>query len=275
MPTRALAIRNAVLDALRAAAPGGVLADRIHTDLRQALGKNQRPAIVVDMGDEDAPEADYSQRRRALALTVRLLADGSDPFTVLDPIRQAVQATIMGARQAPGRISGGAVTPSVQADKVDVAALTAMLGSLVVSVDAATGLTVTRPETDVAKINSVIVTGAGALAVVAGADGVPGEPGEEGEEDAPSAFSLVRGAAGGPPSLPTGSIEIAQIRLTTAAPGVIEAGAITLAGVTLRALIDRMEEGPTSRERADLDVPLGALTTVYRATYSTVGDDLT
>jgi len=269
MSTRALAIRNTLIEALRTAAPGGMAADHIHTDLRQALGINQRPAIVVEMGDEDAPERDYSARRRALALTVRVLADGADPFAVLEPLRAGAHAAVMGARQAAGRIAGGAVTPSAQADKVNVSALTAMVGGLVTPIAAVTGLTVTRPAADVAKINSVIVTGLGALAVVAGADGLPGI------DDAPSAFSATRGAAGGPPVLPAGSFELAQVRLTAAAAGLIDPAAIALSGVTLRALCDSVEEGSTSRERADLDVPLGAVTTVYRAVFTTVGDNLT
>jgi len=142
MTTRALSIRNALIDALQDAEPASVEAEHIHTDLRQALGKSQRPAIVVEMGDEDAPEREYNTRRRAVALTVRLLADGTDPFAVIDPIREAAHAAIM-------------------ADK------------------------------------------------------------------------------------------------------------------TLGGICDNLEEGSTSRERADLDVPLGAVTTVYRAVYTTTGEALT
>lgn len=103
-----------------------------------------------------------------------------------------------------GLATGGAVTAAVSGtnDKVDVAALTCYLAGVLVSVSAATDVTVTRAvTTDTHIINSITITSAGAVAVVVGTDH--------------TAFSETRGAAGGPPWIPTGSIEIAQIRLSS------------------------------------------------------------
>lgn len=106
-----------------------------------------------------------------------------------------------------GLLTGGAITTNVDNDKVTVAALTAMMpaatgaaASGVLTVAAGTG-TITRPATAVAKINSITINASGAISVVAGADG------------ATTTFSETRGAAGGPPYIPVGSIEIGQVRV--------------------------------------------------------------
>lgn len=265
MTTRALVIRDAILADLRAAAPGGVLAANIHADLRQAIAVGKRPAIVVDMGDEDAPVREYSKRLRNIGITVRILADGADPFAVIDPIREAVHASVMGGMSKDGLISGGAVTPAAsgQVDKVDTAALTCMLASTVEHVLATVNKAITRPATNVAKVNSITVNSSAAIAVVAGTDGTT------------TAFSETRGAAGGPPILPAGSIEIAQVRVTSAASAVITSGQIIAADVTLRGLADGIEEGASARQRVDLDVQIGSLVTVYQAKYTTTGEALT
>lgn len=103
-----------------------------------------------------------------------------------------------------GLLTGGAVSPHATDNTVSVAALTLNLNGVVTAVNADTD-TVTRPATNVAKVNSVTITAAGAVAVVAGTDG------------ATTAFSETRGAAGGPPLIPVDSVEIAQVRLTTSA----------------------------------------------------------
>jgi len=109
-----------------------------------------------------------------------------------------------------GLISGGAVIPAVSGsnDVIDVAALSCYLAGIKTAVAADTDVSITRPATAVAKINSITVNSSGAIAVVAGTDSLS------------SAFSETRGAAGGPPYIPVGSIEIAQVRVTsnTAAP---------------------------------------------------------
>ncbi|OGC00142.1 hypothetical protein A2V82_16535 [candidate division KSB1 bacterium RBG_16_48_16] len=119
-----------------------------------------------------------------------------------------------------GVVTGGAVVPtSGQNNKVDAAALTCYLIGVLTSVSAAAGTTLTRPATNVAKVSSITVNSAGVIAVVAGTDGATQE------------FSETRGAAGGPPFVPVGSIEVAQVRLITSAAAVVTAAEIfTVAG---------------------------------------------
>jgi hypothetical protein len=117
-----------------------------------------------------------------------------------------------------GLVTGGAVTPATLAgnNNVDVAALTAMMPAVatastttgIVSVNAAADQAASRgSSTDTHRITSVTITSAGAVAMVAGT--------------ATTAFSATRGAAGGPPSIPLGSIEIAQVKLTSTAAAVV------------------------------------------------------
>ena len=103
-----------------------------------------------------------------------------------------------------GLITGGAVVASVAVanNNVDVAALSCYLAGVKTVVTAAVDQTCARAATNVSKINSITVNSSGAIAVVAGTDGTT------------SAFSETRAAAGGPPLIPVGSIEIAQVRYT-------------------------------------------------------------
>ena len=108
-----------------------------------------------------------------------------------------------------GLITGGGVIPAVSGtnDLVDVAALTCYLAGVKTTVAADTDVAITRGvSTDTHNITSITVNSSGAIAAVSGTDG--------------TAFSETRGAAGGPPLIPVGSIEIAQVRTTsvTAAP---------------------------------------------------------
>jgi len=115
-----------------------------------------------------------------------------------------------------GLSTGGAITPAISNtnDMVDVAALTCYLMGVKTTVIAATDKTVTRgASTNTHIINSITITSAGAIAVVAGT--------------AATAFSETRAAAGGPPLIPVGSIEIGQVRLTS-----ITAGKVTQAEIT-------------------------------------------
>ena len=113
-----------------------------------------------------------------------------------------------------GVISGGigSVPASGSNDVVDCTALSCYLlatsESDTTAVTAGVDLSLTRPITAVSKVNSVTVSSAGSLAVVVGVDG------------STTAFSETRGAAGAPPWIPTGSIELFQVRMTsdTAAP---------------------------------------------------------
>lgn len=113
-----------------------------------------------------------------------------------------------------GLLTGGTVTPGAAANTVAVAALTCNLAGVATPVAGNAALSITRPATNVAKVLSITVNSSGALAVVAGTDGTG------------TTFSETRGAAGGPAYIPVGSIEIAQVRLTSSTSAVVSAGEI-------------------------------------------------
>lgn len=104
-----------------------------------------------------------------------------------------------------GLLTGGVVVPAVSGadDAIDIASLTCYLAGVNTSVTASVDESVTRAVTDVAIINSIQITSAGAVAVVPGIDSLD------------ATFNETRGAAGGPPYIVVGSIEIAQVRLTS------------------------------------------------------------
>jgi len=108
-----------------------------------------------------------------------------------------------------GLATGGVVTAGTANDTVDVASLTCYLAGIKTSVTAAAAESITRPATNVARINSITVTSAGAIAVIAGTAA------------ADTTFIETRGGAGGPPYIPVGDIEIAQVRMTTSTAAVI------------------------------------------------------
>lgn len=117
-----------------------------------------------------------------------------------------------------GLLTGGGITPATANDTVDVAALTASMAGVnsadadgVVSVSG-DSLTVDRAATETHMINSITVDDAGVLAVVSGTEG--------------TSFTETRGEAGGPPYIPVGSIEIGQVRLSSADAAAIESGEI-------------------------------------------------
>ena len=119
-----------------------------------------------------------------------------------------------------GLLTGGAITTHASNNTVNVASLTASMAGVsgadasgVIAVAAGTA-TVTRPASNVAKINSITIDSTGAIATVAGTDSLS------------TAFSDVRGAAGGPPFIPVGSIEIGQVRLTTSTAAVVQSSEI-------------------------------------------------
>lgn len=110
-----------------------------------------------------------------------------------------------------GLITGGAVITAVSAtnDKVDVAALSVYLAGVKTAVAAASNVSVTRgASTNTHAITSITVSSAGAIAAVAGTAG--------------TAFSETRGAAGGAPYIPVGSVEIAQVKTTSITAAVID-----------------------------------------------------
>lgn len=115
--------------------------------------------------------------------------------------------------------SGGAVVPKTGTNNtVTVAALEVNLAGAIVAV-AAGDLAATRTAGGGAfQITSLTVDSSGALAAVAGTEG--------------TAFVETRGAAGGPPYIPVGSIEIGQVRLTSNTDAdVLESEIKTLPGV--------------------------------------------
>ena len=126
-----------------------------------------------------------------------------------------------------GLKTGGAITPGSSNDEVDVAALTVVAPGMtgadssgVVSVSADT-VSITRGlTTDTHNITSITVDSSGAIAAVAGTDS--------------TAFSETRGAAGGPPLIPVGSVEIGQVRTTSVTAAIVLAGEIyQVPGLTL------------------------------------------
>ena len=119
-----------------------------------------------------------------------------------------------------GLLTGGAITTHASNNTVNIAALTACMAAATgadtsgnVALAAGT-LTITRPATNVAKVNSITVDATAALAMVAGTDG------------GSTTFSETRGAAGGPPLIPVGSVEIGQVRVVTSAAAVVATGQI-------------------------------------------------
>jgi hypothetical protein len=98
-------------------------------------------------------------------------------------------------------------------DTVTIAAFKAYSKGVEHTVTATTD-TITRPATNVSKVNSIIMTDAGAIDVVPGTDG------------ATTAFSETRGAAGGPALLAIDAVEIGQIRVVTSTAGAITADQI-------------------------------------------------
>lgn len=156
--------------------------------IRYEAGQTAYPfEILTDSGDRTVFEASFAPISAAA---------GSEP--VVAPY---------------GLLTGGAITATGSNNQVAVAALTASMAGVagadtsgVIAV-AGGNLSVTRgASTNTHCITSITVDSTGALAAVAGA--------------AHTAFSETRGAAGGPPFIPVGSIEIGQVRLTsiTAAP---------------------------------------------------------
>lgn len=106
-----------------------------------------------------------------------------------------------------GVATGGAITPGASVNTVSVAALTCYLAGTLTSVGASSSLAVARPSTSNYQILSITVTSVGALAVVEGTEG--------------SAFSDTRGAAGGPPLIPVGSIEVGQVKYSSQTSAVV------------------------------------------------------
>lgn len=107
------------------------------------------------------------------------------------------------------------LTPDTGNNEVNHAAFTAYSqGTLYSKSASGTPLTITRPATNVAKINSMCMDNAGDISFIAGTDG------------STSTFSETRGAAGGPPYIPVGSVEMGQVRVTSSSDAAITAAQI-------------------------------------------------
>lgn len=115
-----------------------------------------------------------------------------------------------------GLETGGVVSPGAGNDNLSVAALTCYLAGVKKTVAGDDTVAITRPTggspANTCNISSVTIDSTGAIAVVKGTDG--------------TALSATRGAAGGPPLIPVGSIEIAQVKLTSASAAVVAAAEI-------------------------------------------------
>lgn len=166
------------------------------------------------MSTAEQAKLQYEAGQSATAMT--LLTDSGDHmlFTSAAPLWSSKSGYAPVVRPN-GLLTGGAVIPDVSAvnNVVDVAALTCNLAGVVTAVSAGEA-TITRPATAVSKVNSITIDSSGAIVVVAGTDG------------STAAFSETRGAVGGPPLIPVGSIEIAQVRVTSNTAAVITAAQI-------------------------------------------------
>lgn len=113
-----------------------------------------------------------------------------------------------------GLATGGAITPAASGsdDVVDVAQLTVYLAGVLTTVSADTDLSIPRPSVSNYQKLSITVTSLGALAVVEGAEH--------------TAFSNTRGANGGPPWIPTGSVEIGQVWYSSTSSDAVAAAEI-------------------------------------------------
>lgn len=108
-----------------------------------------------------------------------------------------------------GIVSGRNLVSPGAANTVSVLGFTAYSQGVLNTVAPDTALAITRPATNVARVISITMTSAGALAAVNGTDG------------AGATFVETRGAAGGPPYILADSVEIAQVRVNTAAIAVV------------------------------------------------------
>lgn len=121
-----------------------------------------------------------------------------------------------------GIATGGIISPAAAGgnNNVDVAAFTAYAPGMtgadsttgLISVAAATNISATRGSTNGYRISSITVDSTGTVVAVAGTES--------------TAFSETRGAAGGPPLIPVGSIEIGQVRLTSTTAAVVASSEI-------------------------------------------------
>ena len=170
-----------------------------------------------------------------------------------------------------GLATGGAVTGNGVNDQVSVAALTAYMphvsgadsdGLIAVAANSALALGA-RPTASNKMVSSITVNGSGALAVVAGTEG--------------ASVSATRAVAGGPPLIPDGSIEIAQVTRSgsTAAPVVTATDVSQVPGTSqerydypVQAAVDSLLGTVTFTPALDL-IHTGTIARRVYASYST------
>lgn len=146
------------------------------------------------------------------AFPMSALVNSGDNKTFSSQAELFSAATGFAATVMPnGVLTGATVDASATANKVSVGNGTANIGGAKVSVPAAE-LTVTRASTGTFSVNSVTITSAGVYEIVVGSSG--------------ASSSEVRGAAGGPALIPVGSVEVAQVRLTSTGAAVVKASEI-------------------------------------------------
>ena len=110
-----------------------------------------------------------------------------------------------------GVYDGGVITPAVSGsnDVVDISACRCYLAGVLTTVSASVDEALIRPAVSNYQKQSITITSGGAFAVVEGAEH--------------TAFSTVRGAAGGPPYIPVGSVEIGQVWWDSQTPAPVTA----------------------------------------------------
>jgi len=107
-------------------------------------------------------------------------------------------------------------------DAIDIPAQSYYLAGVKLAIGTTLDKVVSRPATDVASISALTVDGSGSFVFIKGDDGTDLN------------FSAVRGAPGGPPFIPLGSIERSHIKLTSATSQPIrESEVVSILGVSI------------------------------------------
>ncbi len=114
-----------------------------------------------------------------------------------------------------GMVAGrNVLSPHASTDEVTIAGFTAYVKGVLYEVSATSDTFTRGTGPGKAKVISITMDCGGTEAVVPGAEG------------GGTTFSETRGAAGGPPLIPVSSVEIGQIRITSATPAVLTAAQI-------------------------------------------------
>lgn len=170
-----------------------------------------------------AENAELSYESGQTAYAMHALADSGDAKTFASNAIYFSGASGKEPNVKPdGLATGGSITnPASNSNNVvDITALSCYLAGVLSTVVATVDLAISRAATNVSSITSVTVNSSGAVIAVQGTDGTDGT------------FSETRGAVGGPPYIPVGSIEIGQVRLASnVAAEILDAEILTSIGV--------------------------------------------